>query len=202
MYLKKSTSQKTGRTHLSIAHGYRNEKGTPTSKTILALGFLDELEKEHEDPIAHFTAVAAEMEKERLAAKSVTVTLDMNAKITRNAANRKNYGHVVFSKIYHELNIDRFLKNARRHENFRFNTDTIMRLLLFTRLLYPGSKRASVLAKERFFDSFKFSLDDVYNALTHFSKVGCALQRHLHEEVTKRYGRDTELIYYDVTKEG
>jgi transposase len=199
MYLKKSTSKKTGRTHLSIAHGYRNEKGVPTSKTILPLGFLDELEKEYEDPVAHFTAVAAEMEKERLSAKRVTVTIDTAAELERGAANRKNYGHVVFSKVYHELEIDRFLKNARRHKNFRFNTDAIMRLLLFSRLLYPGSKRAAELGKERFFDGFKFSLDDVYGALTHFSLIGGALQQHLHEKVAERYGRDTNLVYYDVT---
>ena len=199
MYLKKSTSKVTGRTHLSIAHGYRNKDGKPTSKTVRALGFLDELEKEYEDPIAHFTAVANEMEKERKESKTVTVTLGAEEQIERGVAGRKNYGHVVFSKIYHELEIDRFLKNARRHENFKFNTDAIMRLLVFGRLLYPSSKRAIVLDKDHFFDSFAFSLDDVYDALTHFDKIGCPLQRHLHEKVTEEYGRETKLVYYDVT---
>jgi transposase len=199
MFLRKAYFKKTGRTYLSIVHGYRDDKGKPKSAVIKSLGYLDELEKEYEDPIAHFTAVAAETERERLSAKSVTVTIDTGAELERGAANRKNYGHVVFSKVYHELEIDRFLKNARRHKNFKFNTDAIMRLLLFSRLLYPGSKRATELGKKRFFDSFKFSLDDIYNALTHFSKVGGALQQHLHEQVTERYGRDTALVYYDVT---
>lgn len=74
-----------------------------------------------------------------------------DAQLERGVANRKNYGHVVFSKVYHELEIDRFLNNARRHEKFRFNTDAIMRLLVFTRLLLPGSKRAAVLDKDLFF---------------------------------------------------
>jgi transposase len=165
----------------------------------MKVGYLDELEKEYEDPIAHFTAIAAQMDRERKAAGSVTVTIDTDARIESGGANRKNYGHVVFSKIYHELEIDRFLKNARRHENFKFNTDAIMRLLLFTRLLYPGSKRASVLCKERFFDNFKFTLDDVYGALTHFDGIGDALQKHLHEKVTEKHGRETDLVYYDVT---
>jgi transposase len=199
VYLKKSTSKITGRTHLSIAHGYRNKDGKPTSKTIKAVGFLDELEKEYADPIAHFTAVAAEMEKERKEGKNVTVTFGAEEQLERGAVNRKNYGHVVFSKIYHELEIDRFLKNARRHENFKFNTDAIMRLLVFGRLLYPCSKRAIVSDKERFFDNFKFSLDDVYNALTHFDGISNSLQKHLHEKVTEEYGRETDLVYYDVT---
>jgi len=199
MYLKKATSKKTGRTHLSIAHGYRNSAGKSTSKTIKILGYLDELEKEYDDPIAHFTAVAAEMDKERLANKTISVTLEKDGQLERGAANRKNYGHVVFSKIYHELELDRFFKNARRHENFKFNTDAIMRLLVYTRLLYPGSKRAAILNKDMFFDNFNFSLDDVYDALTHFDKISSSVQQHLHEQVTRQYNRETDLVYYDVS---
>nr|WP_245561181.1 IS1634 family transposase [Desulfoscipio gibsoniae] len=179
--------------------GYRNKEGKSKQKTVQKVGYLDELKKEYDDPVAHFTAVAAAMDKERQAAKSVTITIDMTGQIDRNNANRKNYGYIIFSEIYHELEIDIFLKNARRHENFIFNTDAIMRLLVYTRLLYPGSKRASVLNKKRFFDNFKFSLDDVYDALTHFDKMSGALQQHLHEIVTAHYGRDTDLVYYDVT---
>jgi transposase len=74
-----------------------------------------------------------------------------------------------------------------------------MRLLVFTRLLYPCSKRASVLIKDRFFDNFKFSLDDVYAALTHFDLISSGLQQHLHERIAEQSGRETDLVYYDVT---
>jgi len=199
MFLRKTPSKTTGRTFLAIAHGYRDIDGKSKQKTVQKIGYLDQLEKEYDDPIAHFTAVAAAMEKERQASKKINITLDSGTQLERGAANRKNYGHVIFSKIYHELEIDWFLKNARRHENFKFNTDAIMRLLVYTRLLYPGSKRASVLNKKLFFDSFKFSLDDVYSALTHFDKICSALQQHLHKKVTEQYKRETDLVYYDVT---
>ena len=197
MYLRKTYSKKTGRTYLSIVQGYRDKEGKSKQKTVQKVGYLDELKKEYDDPVAHFTAVAAAMDKERQAAKSMTI--DMTSQVDRNNTNRKNYGYIIFSKIYHELAIDIFLKNARRHENFIFNTDAIMRLLLYTRLLYPGSKRASVLNKKLFFDNFKFSLDNVYDALTHLDRISGALQQHLHEMVTAHYGRDTDIVYYDVT---
>jgi transposase len=200
MYLKKANNRKTGRTYLSIVHGYWDPIAKQSrTKPVMKIGYLDELLEEYDDPIVHFEEVAAEMEKERKAQKHVAISLDMNEQINRNTTNRKNYGHVVFSKIYHELEMDRFLKNARRHENFRFNTDAIMRLLVFSRLLNPGSKRAAVLNKEDFFDSFSFTLDDVYNALSHYHAISSALQQHLHEQVTKQYGRETDLVYYDVT---
>jgi transposase len=199
MFLRKNHSRKTGRTHLSIVQGYRDVDGKNKHKTVQKVGYLDELLKQYDDPIAHFTAIAKAMSKERQETKNVSIVIDMDKQLERGNANRKNYGHIVFSKIYHELEIDWFLKNARRHEKFEFNTDAIMRLLVYTRLLYPGSKRASHLIKERFFDSFNFTLDDVYDALTHFDKISDMLQQHLHEKVTEQYGRETDLVYYDVT---
>jgi transposase len=200
MYLKQAHNKKTGKTYLSIVHGYWDCAAKQSrTRTVQKVGFLHELEKEYDDPITHFTAVADTLEMERLLSNVISFSLQSDAQLERGAANRKNYGHVVFSKIYHELDIDRFLKNARRHENFKFNTDAIMRLLVFTRLLYPGSKRASHLKKDIFFDNFKFSLDDIYDALTHFDKISVALQQHLHENIVSQYGRETDIVYYDVT---
>ena len=199
MHLRKAHDKRTGRTYLSIVHGYRDLEGKSKSKTIKSLGYLDDLQKTYEDPIAHFTAMVKEMEVQRQASKSVTITLDLNEEIDKNSINRKNYGCVLFSKIYHELEIDRFLNNARRHKKFTFNTESIMRLLVYTRLMYPSSKRACVLKKEEFFDNFDFSLDDVYDGLSHFHEIADGLQEHLHEMVVQQYGRRTDLVYYDVT---
>jgi transposase len=199
MFLKKTFQKRTGRTYLSIAQGYRTPDKKSRTKTIRSIGYLDELEKEYDDPIAHFTALARKMDDERTSGNKTTVTFHAEVKLKKNVTYRKNYGHVVFSKTYHELEIDRFLKNARRHKGFKFNTDAIMRLLVFSRLLCPGSKRAAVLNKDRFFDNFRFSLDDVYDALDHFNDICPGLQQHLHEKVTGLYGRDTNIVYYDVT---
>jgi len=199
MFLRKNYSKKTGRTHLSIVQGYRGADGKNKHKTIKSVGYLDILEKEYADPIVHFTALAKSMDAERKQSKTETITLDMEEQLERGIEMRKNYGSIVFSKIYHELEIDRFLNNARRHEKFSFNTEAMMRLLLYTRLLWPSSKRASFQNKGQFFDKFDFTLDDIYDGLTHFDKISDALQQHLHEQVIEQYNRKTDLIYYDVT---
>jgi hypothetical protein len=166
MFLAKNTSRKTGRTYLQIVHSYRDNQGKTKRKVIESLGYLDELEKEYDDPIAHFTQVAKQMEAERKKGKQFTLTFDADSKIDRNSTNRKNFGHVVFSKVYHELQLDRFFNNKQRHENFKYNSNSIMKILLYARLLYPCSKRATVEIKDRFFDKSDFTLDDVYHCLT------------------------------------
>lgn len=127
MHLRKAYNKKTGRTYLSIVHSYRDNEKKPKSKVIKSIGYLDELVKEYPDPLAHFTVIARSMEDERLQSKTKTISLDMNEQIERGSVLRKNYGSIVFSKVYHELEIDRFLNNARRHENFSFNTESIIR---------------------------------------------------------------------------
>jgi hypothetical protein len=93
---------------------------------------------------------------------------------------------------------DRFNKKAR-HENFEFNTNSIMMLLVTSRLLSPGSKKRAFEEKGRYFERFDFSLADVYRALSHYAKIGTECQRHIHGRIAQRYGRDTSVIYYDVT---
>ena len=81
MYLKQSRF-KTGRIFLSIVHGYWDSKSKQSrTKTIQKIGYLDELQKEFDNPVSHFTSVAAEMDKERKATQSATVTIDLTKSI-------------------------------------------------------------------------------------------------------------------------
>jgi len=66
MFLSKAYNKKTGRIYLSIVHGYRDENKKAKKKTIKSLGYLDELEKEFDNPIAHFTVIAKSMDEKRL----------------------------------------------------------------------------------------------------------------------------------------
>jgi len=199
MYLKKSFNKKTGRTYLTIVHGYRDQSGKSRTKTIKSIGYLDKLKEKYEDPIEHFTNVAKQMEQEKANDDYLTIKIRSDAKVEKNNANRKNFGHVVFSKIYHELQLDRFFNNKQRHEKFKFNSNSIMKVLLFARLLYPCSKKATVEIKDRFFDKADFTLDDVYDCLTHFNKIEKEAQAFIHQQIVEQYARKTDLIYYDVT---
>ncbi len=151
-------------------------------------------------PIKHFTNVAKQMDSERLETKQLTIAINTASMIERNFANRKNYGHIVFSKVYHELQLDRFFNNKQRHENFKFNSNSIIKVLIFARLLYPCSKKATVEIKDRFFDKADFTLDDVYNCLTHFNKIEKEAQQFIHEQIVEQYDRKTDLIYYDAIR--
>ena len=56
MYVKKN-SCKNGRILLTLTHGYR-ENGKIRQKNVETLGYLDDLEKICDDPIAYFRKIA------------------------------------------------------------------------------------------------------------------------------------------------
>jgi hypothetical protein len=201
MYLKKMTNKKTGRTYLSIAHGYRDKvKGYSTNVTVRKPGYLDELEKEYPDPIAHFTQVAREMTEQADSEKRVeSVTLDLNETLPQNSDYRRNLGYAAIVKVFHELGLDRFFRNRQRGRGFEYNTYSIMLLLVVSRLLSPASKKRTFDDKGRYFEKFDFELHDVYRSLRYYADLANDTQRHIHERIRERYDRDTELVYYDVT---
>jgi len=196
----KQSPRKNGRVYLSIEKAYRDKAtGKSKAKTIQSLGYLDVLEKEYDDPIAHFKEVARKMTEEENLEKKVTLSINMVEKLSLGTDNRKNFGYAAILKIYHELALDIFFKNKARHENFEYNTNSIMILLVVSRLLSPGSKKKAFEEKDRYFERFNFSMPDVYRSLSHFSKIATQFQRYLNTQISAKYGRNTKTIYYDVT---
>lgn len=200
MHLKK-TPDRNGRIRLSIVDTYYDKQRKSTrQKTIESLGYLDDLEKLYEDPIAHFQERVEELREEKKAHKApINFTFYNSDKLCVGDNLRKNFGYSAFSKIYHELEIDKFLKRKQRTSKASYDANTIMKMLVYSRLLFPASKKASYDNREQFFEKTNYSLDDVYRCLTFLNKHKENLQVWMNDKIKKQYGRDTSLIYYDVT---
>lgn len=200
MYLKK-TPNSNGRICLSIVDNYYDKKKKCSrQKTIESLGFLDELEKEYDDPISYFSKrveLLNQQKKEKQA--PINFTFYDSDRLCLGDNLRKNFGYVALSKIYHELEINKFLNNKQRHSKEKYDANTIMKMLVFLRMLYPSSKKASFDNRDILFEKTNYFLDDVYRCLSLFDKYKEDLQIWINDRIKKKYGRDTSLIYYDVT---
>lgn len=190
-----------GRRYLTIVQGYRDPVTKKVRhKTVKSLGYLDELEKQYPDTIAHFRGVVEEMNKKAAFEKQpVAISLDPQETLTENQANRKNIGYAALSKLYHELGLNTFFYNKSRSFKSEFNTNNIMKLLIFSRILAPASKKKTYEEKDCYFENTDFSLDDVYRCLTQAVAFKDGLQMHLHRQMKNKFGRSTDLVYYDVT---
>lgn len=200
MHLKK-TPNRNGRIRLSIVDTYYDKQRKATrQKTIESIGYLDELEKIYDDPIAHFQKRVDELREEKKAHKApINFTFYNSDKLCVGDNLRKNFGYSAFSKIYHELEIDKFLKRKQRTSKASYDANTIMKMLVYSRLLFPASKKASYDNREQFFEKTDYCLDDVYRCLTFLNKHKENLQVRMNDKIKEQYGRDTGLIYYYVT---
>jgi len=200
MYLKK-TPQRNGRIYLSIADGYYDkERKHARTVTVEKLGYLDELQKEYADPLVFFGEKIKKMNIEKAERKKELIfSFSPDEKLIVNKPYRKNFGYSVLSKIYHELGIDQFLLTRQRREGFDYNSNNIMKMLVYSRLLSPASKKKSYEERNLYYENSDYSLDDVYRCLTFLDNHKRNLQIWLNNRIRQQYGRDTSLLYYDVT---
>ena len=163
------------------------------------LGYVADLARDYDDPIAFYRDEVAKLNDDQKAHGKMTLEIDMSETLPADIHARYNLGYAAIMKIYHELHLNRFFNNKARHEVFEYNTDSIMKLLVITRILRPSSKRASYLRRKMYFERFDFELHDVYRALSHFSKIGTDCQKHISDQIHSKFGRDTSIMYFDVT---
>jgi len=194
-------SNNRGRKYLSIVRGYWDpETKRVRHKSIMSLGYLDVLEKQYPDPIAHFKQVAEDMTRQEAEATSpVSITLKRDEQLEPGVSNRKNLGYAALSAVYHELGLDLFFNNRGRKLKSEYSVNAIMKLLVYSRILEPASKKRTFSRRGDYFEKSDFLLEDVYRCLTFVNTLGKDLQLHLHKAITKKYQRCTETVYYDVT---
>src|SRR5690606_20405958 len=157
IFLKQSKGS-NGRIFLSFVHGYRIN-GKVKHKTIEKIGYLDELEKIYDDPIAHFKAIAKERNAKNYARKKIEIDIEKNLADNENC--RKNLEYAIPKRIYSLRGINKFFQNKQKHLNIDYNLNSIFSLLVFRRILFPGSKKRDFEKRDFFFDKYDFSLEDV-----------------------------------------
>lgn len=200
MAYRLDVKEKSKGTYLVIEKKYWDkQRKMPRTEHFQTLGFVHELQKQFPDPITHFKSIVEQMNVTEKTNRKLTLTIDMDEKLNEQTHTRYNLGYAVILKIYHELELDRFFNNKARHENFQYNTNSIMQLLTICRILQPSSKRCAFESKDRYFERFDFELHDIYRALSHFAKISLDCQRLISDQIQKKFGRDTSLMYFDVT---
>ena len=197
MFLKTSYNKETKKTQMTIVHGYR-ENGKVKNKVIQSLGYREDWLDQYDDPIAHFREVAKKMTAEQ---KSVINKLEINLqeKLEQNTTNRKNLGYAVPKAVYDKLGLYQFFQYKQRFVNTQYSLNSIFSLLIFDRFLFPSSKKHAYDTRDKYFDKFDFTLEDIYRSLDFFESYSVEIQNLLAQKTKELFGRDPNLGYWDVT---
>lgn len=129
----------------------------------------------------------------------IQIELDPSQSLEPNIDLIKNFGYTALSALYHELKLDVFFRGRQRSLDIDYNLNSIMKLLVYGGILFPGSIKQIYREKDRFFDRMDFSLEDVYHSFSYFFQYKSQIQTWIHERICENYGRDTSQMYYYIT---
>lgn len=203
MYLNKFQEKATGRIFLTYKESIR-KNGRNATRTVESIGYLDELEKEHEDPIAHFKAEARRRTEEKKASSQkisvvfegdALLPLDMDGGFDRT----RNLGSVFIMKLIHETGLENVFRRMQKRTRARSSIFEVMKLLVYQRILDPYSKKSDFEARGRYFEKMDFSLDDVYRSLSYMNDAKREILERTDMYARERLGRRTGFMFYDVT---
>ena len=191
MFVKQNKSHKG--ILLTFTVGYRKD-GKVKHKNIETIGYLDDLKKQYDDPISHFRKNAKQRSNKEI---NELVIKNIKTKTINDTSHPKNLGYVILKKIYDEINISNILNKKQTSLNIQYSLDEIMKLLIFSRVLYPASKNETYNNKDVFFENFNFSLKDLYRSLDYFNSLKDEVITCIWNNTKDAYNRNTSITYYD-----
>lgn len=199
LQLKKSGNY----TYLYAIKSFRKENGKCTTKVVEKFGTVEELRERlgGEDPIEWARAKVAEMTSlEKEENKRVVVEYDPSVYIQKGEQRNYNGGYLFLQKIYYELGLDYICKKiAKKHKLLKYDLNSILSMLIYTRILYPGSKRSSLEDAGKFFEQPECTLEQVYRALSLLAEEFNEIQADVYKRSQKLSKRNTGVVYYDLT---
>ena len=176
--------------------------GRTTTRTVEKLGNLEMVRTRAggQDPYVWAKAYVEELNKKQYEdQKSILVSLSPSKLVNKDEQLASNCGYLFLQKIYYSLRLDKICQSIAEKSQAQYDLNAILSRLVYTRILYPASKRGSLKAAKDFYEQPSFELQDVYRALSLLSENSDFIQAELYKQSQKLLERRKDLLYYDCT---
>lgn len=178
--------------------------GSRTTKRFKTLGRVEDLciEKNmsRDQVISWAKDYAKELtSKEKSDAEDTIIPFSPDKIIERDVERAFNCGYLFLQDIYYKLKIDNICRNIKGRYKFKYDLDAILSDLIYSRILFPGSKSSSYEDAFALLEQPKYELHDVYRALSVMAKENHYIQSELYKNTHFIKKRNTSTLYYDCT---
>lgn len=191
----KQAKFKNGKTYLSIVDGYRID-GKVKQKVYQKIGYLDDLEKQFENPIEYYKKYVEDLKEQQIS--KITTTFDITQDNTFND-DTFNIGYAYLKSIFRDLNITDVLKSKQYSSKIEYSLPKVCELLTYSRILDPGSIKYTYEHKNQFFEPFDLSIDDLYRSLKPMLECKENIFKTIWDSTKDKYNRDASTSFYDCT---
>lgn len=193
-----------GNQDVYIKQSYRKDNGKTSSRIYKNLGKYNTLLEQFSGNEKELMDWAKkEAEKETLAynqqKEKVSLSLSPLARIPLDEERVFNIGYLFLQKICSELRMDNICRNIRNHHKFSYDFQAILTDLIYTRILAPSSKLSSYKYCHSLLEPPKYSLQDLYRALSVLAEESDFIQEELYKNSNFIHPRNSRILYYDCT---
>lgn len=199
MRIRKVTSKNTE--HYAIIYDTVINKKR-TTKIYENLGSLEKIKQrsEGQEPMLWIKNYVADLnEKIKLDSLPVIVKKKPNKSIEDNKKQTYNFGYIPLQKIYYSLGLDSICSAITDKYQFKYDLNAILSSLIYSRIIYPSSKRKTHELTQNFLDAPQFDLQHIYRSLGVISKETDFIQATLYKNSKKYLKRNDSILYYDCT---
>ena len=180
---------------------YRDGKNT--SEIYEKLGYLEDIKKEHNcpDPEKWIREHLEQLNEREKAEKNckVLVPYDPHALIPLETAQSFNIGYLFLQQVYYELCLDLISSHISKRHAFQYDMNAILSRLIYTRILFPGSKLSTCRSSKVFLEQPSFEYHQVERALSVVAVEFDSIQSELYKFSSQAVRRKTGVLYYDCT---
>ena len=138
-----------------------------------------------------------EAEKEDSASFNIELCAGMD--LVMDEQRRFNGGYLFLQDVYYELGLHKICRAISGRHLFEYDLNDILSRLIYTRILYPSSKKSSFEEAKRFIEQPSFELHDIYRALSVMAEESDYIQSRLFKNSASIQKRNTQVIFYDCT---
>lgn len=193
-----------GNQDVYIKQSYRKDNGKTSSRIYKKLGKYNTLLEQFSGNEKELMDWAKkEAEKETLAynqqKEKVSLSLSPLVRIPLDEERVFNIGYLFLQKICSELRIDNICRNIRNHHKFSYDFHAILTDLIYARILAPSSKLSSYKYCHSLLEPPKYSLQDLYRALSILAEESDFIQEELYKNSNFIHPRNSRILYYDCT---
>lgn len=196
-FFDSSTRKRSSRTVKSYGYEHECLEKNPN--------FNAEIERDLAQIRANPSVLVPELRKEldwRIYPEVQGGALGPQDKTGTEAVPRFYYGDVALRTVWEELGLHKYFKRVSQNsKKITYDLDLALFYLVACRVLSPSSKRrAKAIMPQFFFDyANNLTLDNLYDALGQVASRQDKIYEYLNNSIDKIHGRDTTLVFYDVT---
>ena len=200
-HMKVSISKSKNTTIYYLSKSVRVGNKT-TTKTVEKIGTYDEINKKcgDMDPLDWAKQYAAQRTAEEKKAKQdILVRYSSTSLIDKDSRRSCNIGYLFLQDIYYSLGLKNICNTVSDNYKFSYDLNEILSTLVYSRILTPGSKKASLSDAQRLLEQPKADLHQVYRTLEVLANDNDFIQSELYKNSQNVVDRKKGILYYDCT---